>query len=46
MFRDITADVFPNHYGYAIWPQMKYVPVYKPGDPYRPSVSYPQLPRT
>lgn len=34
-FRDITADVFPNNYGYGIWPGMKYVPVYKSGDPQR-----------
>lgn len=47
MFRDITADVFPNNYGYGIWPGMKYVPVYKLRDPHRPSGNYPpQLPRT
>lgn len=45
MFRDITADVFPNHHGYGVWPGMKYVPVYKPGDPDRPSGNYPQSPR-
>lgn len=45
MFRDITADVFPNNYGYGIWPGMKYVPVYRSGDPRRPSSNYPpQLP--
>lgn len=40
MFRDITADVFPNNYGYGIWPGMRYVPVYRSGDPHRPSSNY------
>lgn len=42
MFRDITADVFPNNYGYGIWPGMEYVPVYRSGDPQKPpSSNYP-----
>ena len=41
MFRDITVDVFPNHYGYGVWPGMKYEPVYKSGDPREPSVTLP-----